>query len=152
MENDHVFQENEAYCGPAVVQMVLQRFGVTASQQEIAKELETDMVVGTSAKELEAFFVRRHFGVERKNDATWEDVFAGLTKGTVIIGYIEQGSDPHYALVSRVEGDTIVLKDPWHGDNFVLSKEEFVARWVDNEVARYGNRMLLTVWPQGGQQ
>ena len=145
MEVKHIFQENDFYCGPAVVQMVLARFGVEVAQKDIAKELETDLVVGTSARELQKFFEKRGFVVEQKNDATWEDVAAGLTKGAVIIGYIEQEGDPHYALVSRVEGDTIVLKDPTHGDNLGLTKEEFLQRWTDDAAQQYGHRALLTV-------
>jgi len=145
MQVAHVFQENEAYCGPAVVQMVLASFGITKTQQEIATELETDMVEGTSAKELEAFFVKQGLKVERKNDATWSDLEAALTKGLVIAGYIEQDGDPHYGVVREVGEESVVLADPWRGDNFTLSKQEFLERWVDKETGKYGNHMLLTV-------
>src|SRR3989344_5023288 len=142
MEVVHRFQENDHYCGPAVVQMVLKRFGTELTQQEIAKELEIDMVVGTSAKELEKFFKQRGFVVDRKNNAEWGDLAVSLAKGTVIVGYVEREGDPHYALVRSVSEDTIIIADPWHGDNYSLSKTEFEERWKDNEVGQYGERML----------
>ncbi len=146
MDNNHVFQEHEAYCGPAVAQMVLMRFGAAAAQQDIAKELETDFIVGTSAGELQKFFERRGFSVVRKNDAAWEDIEAQLSLGVVIVGYIEKlDEDPHYALVAALRSDTIVLRDPLHGDNFTLPKKEFLERWKDDAARQYGNRMLLVV-------
>jgi ABC-type bacteriocin/lantibiotic exporter with double-glycine peptidase domain len=141
----HVFQENDAYCGPAVAQMVLRRFGVELTQTRIAKELETDMVVGTSAKELKKFFEKHGLKAERKNDAEWSELTAALEQGVVIVGYIEQGGDPHYALVRAVSDREITLIDPTHGDNFILAKDEFLRLWVDNEAAQYGNRMFLVV-------
>jgi len=145
MEGNHVYQEHETYCGPAVAQMVLARFGVEAAQKDIAKELETDIVVGTSAKELEKFFKQRGFVVDRKNNAEWNDLADALGRGAVIVGYLEREGDPHYALVRTVGEAEIVLTDPWHGDNYVLPRKEFGKRWKDNEVGQYGERMLMTV-------
>ena|SRR3989344_1241726 len=125
--------------------MVLARFGVEAAQKDIAKELETDIVVGTSAKELEKFFKQRGFVVDRKNNAEWNDLADALGRGAVIVGYLEREGDPHYALVRTVGEAEIVLTDPWHGDNYVLPRKEFGKRWKDNEVGQYGERMLMTV-------
>lgn len=143
--DEHVFQENEAYCGPAVVQLVLRRFGVELAQRDIAKELETDMVVGTSASELQKFFEKRGLAVERKNNATWEELQTAPARGVAIVGYIEPEGDPHYAVVKSADHQAITLADPWHGDDFVLPKEEFLKRWVDNEPAQYGTAMLMLV-------
>ncbi len=140
-----MFQENDHYCGPAVVQMVLKSFGIEAAQTEIAKELETDMVVGTSAAELQKFFEKRGFVVERKNNAKWENIAEASKRGAAIIGYIEPEGDPHYALVRSVDEGGIVLRDPTHGDNFILEKSNFLERWRDNEANQYGERMLTVV-------
>lgn len=141
----YVKQETEYYCGPAVAQMVLAHFGVSATQADIAKELNTDHVVGTSVKELQSFFSRREFIVSCKNNASWDDITKELTHGLVIVGFIEQGGDPHYALVTAVKEDAIVLNDPWHGEGFTLKKEEFLERWKDIEPAYYGEQMLMTI-------
>ncbi|OGC84950.1 hypothetical protein A3F55_02950 [Candidatus Adlerbacteria bacterium RIFCSPHIGHO2_12_FULL_53_18] len=125
--------------------MVLKRFGTELTQQEIAKELEIDMVVGTSAKELEKFFKQRGFVIDRKNNAEWGDLAEALGRGVVIVGYLEREGDPHYALVRTVGEAEIVLIDPWHGDNLEIPKVEFEERWKDNEIGQYGERMLMTV-------
>lgn len=138
-------QETDYYCGPAVAQMILAHFGITAAQTDIAKELETDHSIGTSAKELQAFFTRRDFTVSYKNSAHWEDIGEELARGSVVVGYIEQGGDPHYALVTAITANAIVLNDPWHGETFTLNKEEFLGRWRDIEPAYYGEQMLMTI-------
>jgi len=145
--NNHVFQEHEAYCGPAVAQMVLKRFGTELTQQEIAKELETDMVVGTSARELVSFFERRGFQVSRKNGAQWKDVEQALaTSPVVIVEYLELEEDiAHYTLVSTLREDAIVLNDPLFGAEYVLPKEIFLKRWLDDADKLCGDQLLLTV-------
>src|SRR3989344_4606399 len=125
--------------------MVLARFGVEAAQKDIAKELETDIVVGTSAKELEKFFKQRGFVVDRKNNAEWGDLAGALGRGAVIVGYLEREGDPHYAMVRTVGEAEVVLTDPWHGDNFKIGRDEFVARWMDDSVGQYGEQMLMIV-------
>ena len=145
MTNDHVFQQNDYYCGPAVAAMVLKKFGIEATQESIAKELETGAAVGTSARELQDFFVKRGFIVASKNDAEWEDIIKALKIGAVIVGYIEPTGDPHYALIKDVEERKIILSDPYHGDNFVLDKEEFLKCWHDNEHNQYGTQMFMSV-------
>ncbi len=145
MNSSYVRQETEYFCAPAVAQMVLTHFGERAAQSEIAAELKTSDLTGTRVEALQAFFSRRGLTASYKNHAEWNEIRDALGKGLVIVGYIEKGGDPHYALVTSVTTSTVVLNDPWHGEGYRVDKKDFIERWKDIEPPGYGDQMLMMV-------
>lgn len=139
-------QETDYYCGPAVVQMLLGHVGIIFTQEQLAKELGTIPLVGTTADAIVALLTLHGMTAKRHNNASVADIRTTLHSGDfAIIGYIEEGGDPHYALATAVSDTTITLSDPWFGENHTLPLAEFEERWRDNEASMYGNRLLITV-------
>ena len=139
-------QETDFYCGPAIVAMILAAAGTEVTQSELAAAMGTTEH-GTPIEEIARFLSSYGFEVTRKNDALWEDIIATFNAGsTVIIGYIEPDEEKaHYSLVSSIGEAGIEFNDPWYGENQILSKEEFLKRWKDDEDGAYGERMMMTV-------
>ncbi len=139
-------QENDYYCGPAVVQMILAGNGLEIAQQEIASAMKTDKH-GTPIKEIERFLKTQGFETKRTNNASWEDIEDSLGEGeTIIVGYLEPEEEKaHYAIIASMTEHQLFLLDPWHGAEQSLSRDDFEHRWRDDEDGAYGNRMMLAV-------
>ena len=52
----------------------------------------------------------------------------------MIVNYVEPDTDTgHYAVVIGLENGKIILNDPWNGEGFAISEEEFVRRWQSGD-------------------
>lgn len=145
-------QETDAYCAPAVLQMIFACDGVTFTQAELAVALKTDPTTGTALGAMAALLAEHGYHTERKNGATTEDIKEALAQDKlVVVGYIETGGEPHYALVSALSDTHIYLADTLMGHDYSLPLGEFLDRWRDNEHQRYGERAMLAISsPQHG--
>jgi ABC-type bacteriocin/lantibiotic exporter with double-glycine peptidase domain len=130
-------QENEHTCGPAVVQMTLASFGIQVEQTTLDEKLETPREAdkGTDTKMMIQVLKEYGLAVIEKQPANLSDVQDALTQNAVvIICYTEPDLDfGHYAILSEVADDYVVLvdPDPDHGPNFKMPREEFEKRWRD---------------------
>jgi ABC-type bacteriocin/lantibiotic exporter with double-glycine peptidase domain len=124
-------QENDWFCGPAVVQSVLGAFGVKLTQKQIATELGTSPWGGTDRADM-GRPLRRH-GLKAKSYTLGKlsEVRRFLNQGfAVVVNYIEPDEDIcHFAVITRVTDKDVYLVDPWNGPNFRLAADEFVKRW-----------------------
>jgi hypothetical protein len=141
-------QENEEfYCGPAIVQMLLAARGFERSQSELAQILGTDKT-GTEAAKIEDFLISNAFSVVRKNAASLEDIETALASGAeVVVGYIETTDHKfaHYGLVADITKDDITLIDPLLDPHLKLTRVDFESRWHDDADNKYGERMMMAV-------
>ncbi len=144
-------QETDVYCAPAIVQMILDTYGIEAGQSELADSMETDSH-GTPILALQNCLIEQGFTSKLKNNASWEDLEDALGAGNmVVVGYVEHEEVVgHYALIETVLNVEIILADPWHGAHYRIRREDFERNWKDDEDGAYGERMMLAVTPPKG--
>jgi ABC-type bacteriocin/lantibiotic exporter with double-glycine peptidase domain len=127
-------QKNDYYCGPATLQMTLGAFGITSSQDALAKAAKTNKKVGTSAINLVRVLRAHKLRVRAGNKQTLARIKAALAGGeVVIICYTEPILEwGHYAVVRKVTDTRIHLldSDARTGKTSLLI-EEFKRRWKD---------------------
>ncbi len=125
------FQENDIWCGPAVCQMALAKFGIKRSQKSLAKSLRTSKPWGTQNRAVAAELRRAGLCCESRTNTGFNEIKSWLKKNAVIIvNYLEpDDNEGHFAILKDFNKTHVFLTDPWHGPNFKLDKKEFVARW-----------------------
>lgn len=140
-------QENEYFCGPAVVQMALGYFGITAAQADIAAIAHTNETVGTSTTGLvEAL---SHFGLSTRagEHKALKDIAAALSKKRLpIVCFTEpEWKWGHFAVVGGLGEHSIHLSDP-DPDNreYAMDLSQFLPLWKD-DVFTHTTRWLAIV-------
>jgi len=128
-------------CGPAVIKMVLEFYGIKKTEAELAKIAGTTKKTGTEIPQLGKTF--EHFGLKTKIkiNATYADLLKYFRKGTpVIVGWYSRGktedsdntiADGHYSVVIGLDKKFIYLQDPEIGKIRKLKKENFLIVWLD---------------------
>jgi ABC-type bacteriocin/lantibiotic exporter with double-glycine peptidase domain len=130
-------QAKEGFCGPVVLKIVMDYFGVPASEEELAKLANTDERWGTSIDGMAA--AAKHFGFDvfYKEDATIEELKEYvLEKNVPVIVRWFFEDEGHYSIVVDVTEKNIVMVDPLHKIFRVIKKrvmpiEKFSKAWFD---------------------
>ena len=137
-------QENDYYCGPAVLQMVFEFLGIKKSQEELANELGTTEKYGTSNKAMIEATSAEGFNVIDKEGATIDEVKDFIKQNLpVIVDFIEPTDNlEHFAIVTGFENRDVVLNDPYNGQDFKISEEDFLNRW-DDPVSGYKQWIMI---------
>jgi len=125
--------QEEYYCGPASLAMVLRYWGVEADQDEIASELFLKSIRGTLNFDLE-FYARRRGLHARSFQGTLEGVKAELRRNRPLIVFQDLGlgpySVPHFAvLIGYDDRREVVVLHSGTTANRVLPYGEFLRTW-----------------------
>lgn len=137
------FQETlyKGYCGPAVLKMVLEFYGIKKSEKELAHLAGTTLEEGTNARQMQG--VLRLFGLKTriKNNSTFNDIKKYLDKDIpVIVDWFTRGrkdypdsvvADGHYSIVVGLDKKFIYLQDPEIGKLRKIKREDFLRVWFD---------------------
>ncbi|HWB34360.1 MAG TPA: cysteine peptidase family C39 domain-containing protein [Candidatus Paceibacterota bacterium] len=127
-------QENDYYCGPAIIEMILGAYGKKITQNEAAKLAGTTEAVGTSLDGLIDALRKEGFSIDVAENRTIDDLQHALQSDEiVIVNYTEPVWEwGHYAIAEKIDGDTVTLIDPDSrtGRTSMLI-EEFERRWKD---------------------
>jgi len=122
-------------CGPAALQIIFNYFGISITQTELEKKLETDPTNGTSHQKI--IEVAREYGLfcYVNNDSSLKEVYYFLQQRLpAIVNFIEPSNDEsHYAVIIGINKQSVLLNDPWNGKNFKIKKKEFDKRWHNEE-------------------
>lgn len=138
-------QENDYYCGPAILQMILERFGIKKSQEEIAKVADTNSERGTFHRDLLKMVRENGLYAYAKRHATVKEIEKFVDEGLpIVVNYIEPEGDGHYAIVVGYDTQDLVFNDPWHGKNFRFPKKEFESRWHNMRKTSFGWLMVVS--------
>ncbi len=133
-------QEKDYTCGPAVLRMVFEFFGITKSEKWLRKKMGVTSKItskkGTPHRELIRIATEEGFHCYvNSNSDIFEIIHFLRLKLPVIVDFLEPaGEEGHYAVVSHVSrffGPTVYLNDPYNGEGFKLSEKEFISRWQD---------------------
>ncbi len=123
-------QQNDWYCGPACLQMVLSYFGIRKSQDALARMAKTSKRSGTTRKNL--LLAVRRFGLAafQKEKMTLWDLRHIIADHMIMINYPELSEDiDHYAVVDRLTAKSIRFFDPWNGEKYAIPLGTFARRW-----------------------
>lgn len=132
-------QQRDHWCGPAVLQMVLETSGIRKTQAALARAARTTKRSGTSWVMLRN--VLRAYGLPASAKRGTPDLLRrSVHSGNlVIVNFVEpSGEEGHFAIVTGMDADDLVLNDPWNGKGFRMALKDFSARW-----ARRSRRMLV---------
>ena len=88
------FQETlgGSFCGPAVIKMVLDFYGIQKTESELATLSNKDDVLGISDKDIKRVLEGEGLKVEIKNFASFDDIQTALDKkAPVIVNWMTRG-------------------------------------------------------------
>lgn len=139
-------QDTNYTCGPVALQMVLDFFGVFKSEEKLTKMAKTNEKEGTSHRNILRTARKSGFVCYSKSNAKIAEIKEIIsTKLPVIVNYIEPADDwGHYAVVVGIKKDTLILNDPWNGEGFEISEEEFLHRWRSGDGRAIRWMMIIT--------
>ena len=132
------FRQTPGLCGPASLKMVMDYYGVSVPEKEIARVAGSTRERGTSIKGL--IRAAKHFGfkVVLKKDASFRDLEYFIDrKIPVIVDWFEGGNGGHYSVVVDITKRKVVLMDPalrkilLYVRRRVLTRELFYSLWFD---------------------
>lgn len=137
------FQEtlNASMCGPASLKIVLNYYGVEATEKELAKLAGHSSDLGVDDKGLARAAKHLGFKVKIKNNSGFKDIEKWLDKKVpVIVNWFTRGrrdysdsdiADGHYSVVAGLNNKFIYLQDPEIGKIRKLKKDDFMRAWFD---------------------
>lgn len=137
------FQEtlDKGWCGPAVLKMILEFYGIRKSEKELARLAGTTFKAGTNANQMQS--VLRCFGLKTKikDNSTFDDIKRNLRKNIpVIVDWFTHGrrdypdsmvAEGHYSIVVGLDKSYIYLQDPEIGKLRKIKREDFLKVWFD---------------------
>ena len=106
------FRETPGLCGPASLKMILDYYGVSVSEEDLAKVCGASKEKGTSIKGL--IKGAKHFGfsVFLKEKSTLGDLKYFIKKKIPVIVDWFAEDDGHYSIVVDINKKEVVLMDP----------------------------------------
>lgn len=125
------FSQKHGYdCVPACLYMLLKTLGKDVpSYKTFLSDLGIDLDVGTPLAELYSVLDDYMINFSVKWESGWEDLRDAIEQGIVMVSYwVPEDNESHCAIVREVD-EEVILADPWFGDNFVMSKKEFMEKW-----------------------
>jgi len=131
------FRQTPGLCGPASLKMVMDYYGVSVSEAEIAKAAGATRKKGTRIEGL--IKAARHFGFKtfvKKNSSLRDLEYFVKRKTPVIVDWFSE-DDGHYSVVVDIDKKNVVLMDPELRKILVyirrrkFSRETFLRIWFD---------------------
>ena len=110
--------------------MILAYYGIIRSEEELRDRMKTNEREGTKNEQLEDHARRERLFVYAKNGGTVAEIKNYIKNGIpVIVNFIEEGGEGHYAVVVDVGDEHIVLNDPYYEKQKNLLISDFLANW-----------------------
>ncbi len=126
------FRQTPGLCGPASLKMVLDYYGVSVSEAELAKAAGATKGKGVSKKGLKK--AAEHFGFKlflKKNSSLQDLKYFIKKKIPVIIDWFFE-DDGHYSVVVDINKKKVVIMDPSLKKGIrEFSTEKFLRVWFD---------------------
>ncbi len=168
MNNDFLpikpFQETlyGSFCGPAVIKMVLDFYGIEKTEAEVAALSNKDPDLGICDRDIKRVLESFGLKVEIKSFASFEDIQAALNrKIPVIVNWMTRGrynydedvvAEGHYSVVCGLDEINIYLQDPEVGRMRTIPKNDFIRVWFDftsDHIEKWDDmviRQIITVY------
>lgn len=139
-------QSDDSLCGPAVIKMVLQYYGVIANESEIAELCGHTYQLGCDDIGMKRALEHYGMTVTITDLCTFEDIQSWLAKKIPVIvdwfssGYNVGVADPpngHSSIVVELDENYIYLLDPEFGGIRKMLREDFMRCWFDWRTTPY---------------
>ena len=133
-------QTDASRCGPASVKMVLDYYGIIASEDEVAKSCNHTFERGCSNEDMKTALEKYGLSVEIKQDNSFDDVSSWVKKKVpVIVDWFTGGIAPslrdfpngHASVVVGIDANNIHIIDPENGKVRSIKKKDFIRVWFD---------------------
>lgn len=138
----HYLQQEEHACGPSCLRMVFEHLGEKYSEEKLIVLCQTSERYGTSHKNFIKAIRNEKFEHYAKSNGQLDDLINCVEAGYLaIINYLEPFSNGgHYAVVTGYTDDkkAIILADPHHGNDFIVSWKELKERWHNHNNTSHG--------------
>ncbi|MDP2736112.1 MAG: cysteine peptidase family C39 domain-containing protein [bacterium] len=131
----------ESTCGPASLKIVLDYYGIHASEKELARLAKTTKRLGTGLKGLVKAAKKSGLKTSVKDNSSFLDVERWLKQGVPpIVDWFTRGrkdysdseiADGHYSVVCGIDAKHIYLQDPELGGVRKMAKNDFKRVWFD---------------------
>lgn len=125
------FRETPGLCGPASLKIVMDYYGVSVSEAEIAKEAGATQEKGVSIAGL--IKAAKHFGFKAliKENSSLDDLNYYVKKEVPVIVDWFSEDDGHYSVVADLDNKYIYLQDPQIKKIRKIKKYDFMRVWFD---------------------
>lgn len=135
-------QTDSSRCGPAVIKMVLDYYGIKVTEDAICQRCGWTFELGCTNDQMKAAIESYGLDCVVYNNSTLEDVKYWLNQGIpVIVDWFTPGADPslgdmpngHSSIIVDVDNKYVHLMDPEIGKVRKILREEFMRVWFDWE-------------------
>ena len=132
MKTKPIKQPDASACGPAVIKIVTNYFGLDVPMAKIKRIARYDRKEGMTNKEIVKTLKGFGFRVIEKHDTTWKDLQKTNKKeNAIIVSWMLHGYIGHVSMVERVSKKTIHLADSVSGRIIQMFKVVFLRLWFD---------------------
>src|SRR3989344_6607043 len=128
-------------CGPASLKIVLEYYGLSKSEDELAQLCKFKKGLGVDDRGIKSVAERLGFKAKIKNNSSFKDIEKWLKKGVpVIVNWFTRGrndypesetADGHYSVVCGLDDKFIYLQDPEIGKIRKIKRDDFMKVWFD---------------------
>ena len=134
-------------CGEACLKSILQYYDIFYWEDQLVKDLGTDVKLGADYKQIAEFAKKLGFKVKCNQGMTLKQLKAELKKGNPVIvdmqawsdtpdDYENNWLDSHYAVAIGYDNERIFFMDPLVLNYTYLPNDEFLIRWHDTDTYR----------------
>ena len=128
-----IVKQQEGYCGPASLKMILDYYGKNYSQEKLALLTNTTHKEGCAEEDIVKFAKSIGFkdSYIKKNSSIKEIKNLLKKKTPVIVDWFSPEQAGHYSVVIKIDKDCIYLADPHFGKMIKHRLDWFEERWFD---------------------
>jgi ABC-type bacteriocin/lantibiotic exporter with double-glycine peptidase domain len=126
------FKQSKGYCGPASLKMVLSAYGITKSENYLAKITKSSRTKGCDEDNIVKASKILGFKGYVKPNSSIQEVKKLVEKGIpVIVDWFSPEEAGHCSVVVGFEKNKIILADPHFGEIKKHKIDWFEERWFD---------------------
>lgn len=137
-------QTDSSRCGPAVVKMILDYYGIDVSEDELCKRCNHSYELGCDDHGMVSALSYYGLGVKVYENSTLEDLDYWVKHNIPVIvdwfaggNAFEDCANGHSSIVVDTDDEKVYLLDPFTGKIIGLIREEFLRVWFDWRTTPY---------------
>ena len=126
------YKQSKGYCGPSSLRIVLSHYGITKSENYLAKLVGASREKGCGEKGLLKAAKKLGFKGYWKDKSSINELKRLVKKDIpVIVNWFSPEENGHYSVIIGFEKNKIIMVDPHFGRRKKISIKQFLIRWFD---------------------